>query len=122
MWRAYIQLTQAEAAFRIQKSDLKIRPIWHQKEERVLAHIFVCFIAYVLWKTFAAMVECAGLGNEPRKVFDELEEIRVADVVLPTEKGIDIRLRCIAKPTDHQKILLGRLGITLPSRLKIREM
>jgi hypothetical protein len=51
LWKAYIQLTEAEAAFRIHKSDLSLRPIWHQKEERVLAHIFVCFVAYVLWKT-----------------------------------------------------------------------
>jgi transposase len=55
LWKAYIQLTEAEDAFRIQKSDLKIRPIWHQKEERVLAHILVCFLAYVLWKTLEGL-------------------------------------------------------------------
>ena len=58
LWKAYIQLTEAEAAFRIHKSDLSIRPIWHQKEERVLAHILVCFLAYVLWKTLGQL--CAG--------------------------------------------------------------
>ena len=52
LWKAYIQLTEAEDAFGIQKSDLSLRPIWHQKEDRVLAHIFVCFVAYVLWKSF----------------------------------------------------------------------
>lgn len=72
LWKAYIQLTEAEAAFRIHKSDLKIRPIWHQKEDRVLAHIFVCFLAYVLWKTLGQMCEQAGLGNEPRRVLEEL--------------------------------------------------
>jgi len=65
LWHAYIQLTEAEAAFRIEKSDLRIRPIWHQKEERVLAHILVCFLAYVLWKTLGQMVKSAGLGDEP---------------------------------------------------------
>ena len=66
LWKAYIQLTEAEAAFRIHKSDLALRPIWHQKEERVLAHIFVCFVACVLWKTLGQLCIRAGLGNEPR--------------------------------------------------------
>ncbi len=114
LWKAYIQLTEAEAAFRIHKSDLKIRPIWHQKEDRVLAHIFVCFLAYVLWKTLSQMCERAGLGSEPRRVLDELSELRMMDVVLPTRSGIDIRRRCISKPTDHQQILLDRLKLRLP--------
>ena len=114
LWKAYIQLTEAEAAFRIQKSDLKIRPIWHQKEDRVLAHIFVCFVAYVLYKTLGQMCERAGLGSEPRRVLDELRELRMLDVILPTRSGIDIRKRCISKPTDHQQILLDRLKLRLP--------
>jgi len=65
-------LTEAEAAFRIEKNDLRIRPIWHQKEDRVLAHILVCFLAYVLWKTLGQMVKVSGLGDEPRRVLDEL--------------------------------------------------
>lgn len=122
LWKAYIQLTEAEAAFCIQKSDLKIRPIWHQKEDRVLTHILVCFLAYVLWKTLAALCHRAGLGNEPRRVLKELQEIRVVDVVLPTRKGVAIRKRCVAKPTDHQPILLHQLGLHLPSRPKMYEM
>lgn len=70
LWRAYIQLTEAEAAFRIHKSDLKLRPVWHQKRERVEAHILVCFLSYVLWKTLAQFCLRAGLGSEPRRVFD----------------------------------------------------
>jgi transposase len=62
LWRAYIQLTEAEAAFRIQKSDLQIRPVWHQRQDRVEAHILVCFLAYVLWKTLSAMCQQAGLA------------------------------------------------------------
>ena len=71
LWQAYIQLTEAEAAFRIHKSDLRVRPVWHQKEDRVLAHIFVCFLAYVLWKTLHQMAKAGGLGDEPRRIFDE---------------------------------------------------
>jgi transposase len=114
LWKAYIQLTEAEAAFCIQKSDLKIRPIWHQKEDRVLAHIFVCFLAYVLWKTLGQMCEKAGLGNEPRRVLSELSALQIMDVVLPTREGIEIRRRCISTPSDHQQILLDHLGLRLP--------
>jgi transposase len=122
LWRTYIQLTEAEAAFRIHKSDLSLRPIWHQKEDRVLAHILVCFLAYVLWKTLAALCQQAGLGDEPRRVLAELEEIRVVDVVLPTRQGIEIRKRCITKPSDHQAILLHKLGLHLPSQRKQIEL
>ncbi|REJ90443.1 MAG: IS1634 family transposase, partial [Planctomycetota bacterium] len=118
LWKAYIQLTEAEAAFRIHKSDLSIRPIWHQKQDRVLAHILVCFVAYVLWKTLAAMCQQAGLGHEPRRVLEELSHIRSIDVILPTKSGIQIRKRCVTKPTDHQAILLHHLNLTLPSSLK----
>jgi hypothetical protein len=113
-----MQLTEAEAAFRIHKTDLSLRPIWHQKEERVLAHILVCFLAYVLWKTLAQLCRQAGLGDEPRRVLDELAEIRLVDVVLPTRDGHFLRERCIAHPTDHQQILLERLKLRLPSRLR----
>ena len=118
LWKTYMQLTEAEAAFRIHKSDLSIRPIWHQKEERVLAHILVCFLAYVLWKTLGQLCRQAGLGDEPRRVLDELAEIRLVDVVLPTREGIEIRQRCIARPTEHQRILLDRLQLRLPFRLQ----
>jgi transposase len=96
LWRAYMQLNEAEAAFRIQKTDLQLRPIWHQKQERVEAHILVCFLAYVLWKTLAQLCQRAGLGNEPRKVFQELADITLVDVVLPTRYAVTIRKRCIS--------------------------
>jgi transposase len=115
LWKAYIQLTEAEAAFRIHKSDLVLRPIWHQKEKRVLAHILVCFLAYVLWKTLGQMCQRAGLGHEPRRLFEELGKIQLVDVVLPTRQGTEIRRRCITKPTDHQAILLARLRLNLPA-------
>jgi transposase len=122
LWKAYIQLTEAEAAFRIHKSDLSIRPIWHQKEDRVLAHIFVCFLAYVLWKTLGQLCSKAGLGDEPRRVLAELSEIRSMDVVLPTRTGPEIRTRCVSKPSDHQQILLEKLNLKLPSKIIQKQM
>jgi len=117
LWQAYIQLTEAEAAFRIHKSDLRIRPVWHQKEDRVLAHILVCFLAYVLWKTLHQMAKAGGLGDEPRRIFEELGKISLVDVVLPTRNGPEIRRRCVCRPTDHQAILLDRLSLSLPRQV-----
>ena len=118
LWRAYMQLTEAEAAFRIHKGDLSLRPIWHQKKERVQAHVLVCFLAYVLWKTLAQMCKSAGLGDEPRKVLDEIAAIQSVDVILPTRCGRRIRKRCVSKPTEHQAILLHKLGMRLPRSLE----
>jgi transposase len=115
LWRAYMQLTEAEAAFRIHKSDLALRPVWHHLEHRVQAHILVCFLTYVLWKTLGLWCQDAGLGDEPRKIFAELNRITLVDVVLPTRTGIPIRKRCVSRPTEHQAILLQRLGLELPS-------
>jgi transposase len=122
LWRAYIQLTEAEAAFRIQKSDLQIRPVWHQRADRVQAHILVCFLAYVLWKALGQMCHMAGLGDEPRKVFEELKEISLVDVVLPTRNGITLRKQCVSRPSEHQSILLQKLQLRLPSMMGISQM
>jgi transposase len=122
LWKAYVQLTEAESAFRIHKSDLSLRPVWHQKADRVLAHIFVCFLSYVLWKTLGQNCASAGLGDEPRRVLSELSEIRLVDVVLPTETGHEIRNRCVARPSEHQRILLQKLGLRLPTKIRIHKM
>ena len=122
LWKAYIQLTEAEEAFRIHKSDLRIRPVWHQKEDRVKAHILVCFLAYVLWKTLGGLCRQAGLGDEPRKVFTELSQIKLTEVILPIRNGKEIRLRCVGTPTAHQGILLQRLRLNLPRRLKTNRL
>lgn len=122
LWRAYIQLTEAEAAFRIQKSDLSIRPVWHHKEDRVLAHILVCFLAYVLWKFLGQLCQKAGLGDEPRRVLAELSELRAVDVILPTKDGRELRTRCVTQPSDHQNILLTHLDLKLPGRLHPTEL
>ena len=122
LWEAYIQLTQAEAAFRLHKQDLSLRPIWHQKAERVQAHILVCFLAYVLWKALGQLCQRAGLGEEPRRVFEELAQLRTVEVVLPTRGGLELRRRCVTEPTKHQAILLHKLGLTLPKHLKMHEV
>jgi transposase len=121
LWRTYIQLTEAEAAFRIHKSELSIRPIWHQRENRVLAHILVCFLAYVLWKTLEQWQSRAGLGNSPRTILQELGAIHSTDVVLPTATAPprELRLRCVVRPDRAQAALLERLGLRLPERLRM---
>jgi transposase len=119
LWRTYIQLSEAEAAFRITKSELSIRPIWHQREDRVLAHILVCFLSYVLWKTLEQWQSRAGLGNSPRTLLQELAAITSTDVILPTAStGRELRLRCVVRPDRAQAVLLERLGLRLPERLR----
>jgi transposase len=122
LWKRYIQLTEAEWAFRITKDELEIRPIWHQREERVLAHILVCFLAYVLWKTLAQWMRRAGLGDAPRTLIEEFAKIKSGDVVLPAQMSDGshrtIHLRCVTTPDEAQKVLLNRLGLRLPQRLR----
>jgi transposase len=121
LWRTYIQLSEAEAAFRIHKSDLGIRPIWHHKQERIKAHILVCFLAYALWKTLQKWQGRAGLGDSPRTVLTELSRIHAADVVLPLADASqrELRIRCVVRPETAQQLLLDRLGLRLPERLRI---
>jgi transposase len=121
LWKAYIQLTQAEAAFRIQKDQLNLRPIWHQREDRVQAHILVCFLAFVLWKCLEMWQSRAGLGNSPRTILEELARIQSNDVVLPTPTLGQIRLRCVTQPDAAQAALLDRLGVVLPKRMRLAE-
>jgi transposase len=119
LWRAYMQLTEAENAFRIQKSDLRLRPVWHQKAERVQAHILVCFLAYVLRKTLEQWSKQAGLGNSIMTILEEFARIQSTDVVAPTTDGRTMRLRCIVRPDKAQAILLQHLGLKLPQRLRL---
>jgi len=122
LWRAYIQLTQAEAAFRIHKDELRVRPIWHPRADRVQAHILVCFLAFVLWKCLQMWQQRAGLGSSPRTVLEELARVQSHDVILPTTTHGEIRLRCIAQPDAAQATLLDRLGIVLPKRMRADDL
>jgi transposase len=119
LWKTYMQLVEAEAAFRIHKSDLSIRPIWHHKEERVRAHILVCFLGYALWRMLSGWQQRAGLGSSPRSILDELRKIQSADVVLPLQDGTEMRVRCVVRPDNSQQALLDRLGLRLPQRLRV---
>ncbi len=126
LWKRYIQLTEAEWAFRITKDELQLRPIWHHKPERVQAHILVCFLAYVLWKTLAQWMRAAGLGDAPRTLLRELARIKSGDVVMPTmttdgRPGNTVRIRCVTTPDKAQKVLLKRLGLRLPQHLRYLE-
>ena len=121
-WKATIQLTQAEAAFRIQKDQLHVRPIWHQRADRVQAHILVCFLAFVLWKCLELWQQRAGLGNSPRSVLDEIARIQSHDVILPTVTHGELRLRCVTQPDAAQAALLERLGLVLPKRMRLSEL
>jgi len=106
MWKHYIQLTESEWAFRITKDELVLRPIWHHKEDRVKAHILVCFLAFAMWKTLAGWMRGSGLGDAPRTLLDELAKIKSADVVLPIRNedghGQTVRLRCVTEPDAEQ--------------------
>ena len=119
IWQLYIQLTEVEAAFRVHKSQLDIRPVYHQKRDRVRAHIFVCFLAYVLWKLLEQWQARADLGHSPRTILDSLAQIQSADVTLPTQSGEILRLRCVVRPEKHTQILLQRLGIQIPQRMNL---
>lgn len=119
LWKTYVQLSEAEAAFRVQKSDLCIRPIWHRKQHRIKAHVLICFLAYALWKTLQKWQSRAGLGDSPRTILTELSRIHSADIVLPLADGSkrEMRLRCVVRPEREQALLLQRLGLTVPERL-----
>lgn len=119
LWQAYMQLTDAEAAFRMHKDQLKLRPVWHQTAQRVQAHILVCFLAYVLRKTLEGWAQRAGLGRSTTTLLEEFARIQSTDVVFPTNDGRTVRLRCIVRPDRAQSILLEHLGLSLPERIRL---
>lgn len=116
LWKIYIQLNQAENAFRMSKSDLRLRPIFHQKADRVQAHIFICFIALAMWKTLELWMNASGLGRSPMKLMEEFREIHSLDIIVPIKDRPSLKLRIIGKPDTHVRILLHKMGIKLPSR------
>jgi len=124
LWRWYMQLTQAEDAFRISKSDLNLRPVFHQNTERVEAHILVCFLSLALWRTLQQWMRGKRLGNCARQLVKEVATVRSMDVVLPirekaTEETRQVRLRVVARPDRPVAELLVRLGLDLPGAPKL---
>lgn len=120
LWKLYIQLSQAEDAFRTTKSDLGLRPVYHQTADRTEAHILVCFLALAMWRTLQQWMECSGLGTAPRKLLEEMREVRSLDVVLPA-KDRKIRLRTVSVAPPELKMLLQRLKLPLPNVPKMIE-
>ena len=121
LWKTYMQLNQAETAFRMSKSDLGLRPVFHQREDRVQAHIFICFLALAMWKTLELWMESKGLGRSPRKLMQEFREIRSLDIIVPIKDRSSLRLRVIGKPDNHVRVLLYKMGIRLPNRPLLTE-
>jgi transposase len=135
-WETYIQLTVVERAFRVLKSDLLLRPIWHQYSGRTQAHIFVCVLAYALWKTLDHLAKRAGLQTlirkpdtdrgdaapkprpmTPEAILRELSKIQIGDIQLETTAGQKLALRRVARPDSEQKRILDAFGLELPERL-----
>jgi len=132
LWSRYMQLTEAEASFRALKSELSIRPLFHQLESRVKAHVMVAFLGYALWVTIKHLLKRrqaitpqaseSGVNNaqplSAMKALALLSTLQSADIVLPTTDGREIRLRRITEPTAEQKSLLQQLGLSLPARFE----
>ena len=135
-WETYMQLTVVEHAFRVLKSHLLIRPVWHQYSGRVEAHIFICFLAYALWKTLDHLAKQAGLRTEiskpdperphaspksrpmtPEVILWQLAKIQIGDIVIETTDGQQLALRRVARPDAEQKKILTALKLKIPERL-----
>jgi len=118
LWSKYIQLTEAEAAFRALKSELAVRPVFHQLERRVKAHLLVAFLGYALWVTLKHLLHRRGTGLTPARALALLATLQSADIILPTTDGREIRLRRVTQPTPEQQVLLDQLDITIPTHLE----
>ena len=116
LWSFYIQLIEIEAAFKNLKDDLCLRPIFHQREERIEAHIFVAFLAYCLHVTLRARLRPLAPGLTPRAVLDKFAAIQMLDVHFPTTDGRTLILSRYTQPEADQKILLEQLRLTLPAQ------
>ena len=122
LWEWYLQLQQAEAAFRTTKSDLNLRPIFHHKTERVEAHILVCFLSLALWRTLELWMRGKGLGTCARQLVGEVATIKSLDIVLPVrspEGQTELHLRTVARPERMVAELLHRLGLQLPEQSRV---
>jgi len=118
LWKKYMQLTEVEAAFRSLKSELKIRPLFHQLERRVKAHVLVAFLGYALLVTLKHLLKRSASEHSPAQALKRLAELYSVDIVLPTVEGREIWLRRISKREDDQERLLQQLRVELPERLE----
>ena len=116
LWQFYIQLTEVEQAFKELKGDLAIRPIYHQKDSRIEAHIFVAFLAYCLQVTLKARLKSLATGLTPRAVLEKLATMQMVDVLLPTTDGRELMLTRYTEPDADQRLLLAHMKLQLPKQ------
>jgi hypothetical protein len=116
LWTFYIQLTEVEQAFKELKHDLSIRPIFHSREERIEAHIFVAFLAYCLQVTLKHQLKRAAAGLTPRAALDKFKTMQMVDVHLPTTDGRHLILSRYTQPEPEQRLLLDQLRLKLPAQ------
>jgi len=116
LWKYYMLLVEVEEAFKTLKMDLSVRPIYHQKDSRIEAHIFVAFLAYALQVTLKQRLEALAPGLTVRSVMDKFKSIQMIDVFLPTTDGKDLLLRRYTQPDKDQLLLLSRLNLILPEQ------
>jgi hypothetical protein len=114
LWKQYMVLTEVEEAFRNLKGDLAVRPIYHQLEHRIEAHIFVAFISYCLHVTLRQMARSYSPGLTPRSILEQMKEIQMIDVHIPTTDGRELKMSRYTKPDKAQQLLLSRLKLKLP--------
>ena len=114
VWSMYMQMVFIESAFKSMKSDLAIRPVFHQVQQRVEAHLFVAFMGYCLMTTLRKHIEPLAPGLSPRAVLDQLAAIQMVDVCLPTSDGRWLVMPRYTEPETEQQMLLEKLGLKLP--------
>jgi transposase len=116
LWNYYLQLVQIEQAFKTLKGDLAIRPIYHQEERRIEAHIFITFLSYCLHVTLGRRLQGLAPGLTPRSVFETFAAVQMIDVHIPTSDGRELLLTRYTQPEPDLKLLLGRLKLELPEQ------
>ena len=116
LWQFYLQLVQVEAAFRTLKGDLAIRPIFHQEQSRIEAHIFIAFLAYCVHVTLGGQLKAIAPGLTPRAVLEKFAAVQMIDVYVPTTDGRELSLTRYTQPEPELKLLLNKLRLTLPAQ------
>src|SRR5260370_3835543 len=116
LWNYYLQLVQVEEAFRTLKSDLTIRPIFHQRMERIEAHVFISFLAYCLYVTLGRQLKSLAPGLTSRSALEKFAAVQMVDVRIPTTDGRELLLTRYTQPEPELKLLLERLRLELPAQ------
>ena len=116
LWQFYLQLVEVEAAFKTLKGDLAIRPVFHQEQRRIEAHIFIAFLAYCLHVTLGQQLKALAPGLTPRSVLEKFATVQMIDLYVPTTDGRELSLTRYTQPEPELKLLLDKLKLTLPTQ------